>query len=580
MARVASYDVAALESLIGPRGSTEINSANRAHVQNWLCAQGFPSQWCKGRRIATLAKAYNRPAYLAKLLQLQRDGVLPAVDAPEDDGSISVAPGSLAEAIGPHDGLADSSDAAVLTHRDVCPDCGISRKTVATHGHLSYCKHSTPKREGKKLDSLFSAALAREPAPDAGAITISPESDVRITAMAAAAGVRIAKTRIAEKRDRNIGELTRLAEIDEEGAAPSAESGDDLAISAASQAAKEIKEAAAALTAAALAMVAAGSGAGVSGAPAVISRGDGPLPGTRMVFARDVFEDIGGEMMVPQFTERTQYTPDLDNGYCFDGGTTLAILLGFAHNRRVLISGRHGTGKTSHVEQVAARLNWSFLRLNLDGHISRTDMIGRDAIVLQDGKQVTEFREGILPWAMQQPMALCLDEYDAGRPDVLFVVQRLLETNGALTIAEQNRVVEPNQGFRLFGTANTIGLGDASGLYHGTNALNAAQMDRWNIAVRLDYLPAKHEEAMVAAKCPGLDKKTVRAMVKTATATRALFAANKISTVMSPRTVITWGENAALIGGDMGMAFTLSFLNKCDDAEQEMIRTCYNSAFA
>lgn len=314
----------------------------------------------------------------------------------------------------------------------------------------------------------------------------------------------------------------------------------------------------------------------VLAAPA--THGDGPIPGTKMVRADSVLP-VGGDMLVPFFTERTQYVPDPDMSYHFDQDTTLAILLGFAHNRRVLISGRHGTGKTSHIEQVAARLNWPCIRLNLDGHLSRSDLIGRDAIVLKDGKQITEFREGILPWAMSQPMALCLDEYDAGRPDVLFVVQRLLEDNGKLTVAEQNRVISPNPGFRLFGTANTIGLGDATGLYHGTNPLNAAQMDRWSISVRLDYLPHHIERKIVLGKCVGLDITVAKNMVTTANSTRKLFAGNKISTVMSPRTVIAWAENARLLGWDYLAAFRLSFLNKCDDAEQEVILACFTSAF-
>lgn len=314
----------------------------------------------------------------------------------------------------------------------------------------------------------------------------------------------------------------------------------------------------------------------VLAAPA--THGGGPIPGTKMVRADSVLP-VGGDMLVPFFTERTQYVPDPDMSYHFDRDTTLAILLGFAHNRRVLISGRHGTGKTSHIEQVAARLNWPCIRLNLDGHLSRSDLIGRDAIVLKDGKQITEFREGILPWAMSQPMALCLDEYDAGRPDVLFVVQRLLEDNGKLTVAEQNRVISPNAGFRLFGTANTIGLGDATGLYHGTNPLNAAQMDRWSISVRLDYLPHHIEREIVLGKCVGLDIKVAKNMVTTANSTRKLFAGNKISTVMSPRTVIAWAENARLLGWDYLAAFQLSFLNKCDDAEQDVILACFTSAF-
>jgi|SRR5579863_855202 len=315
-----------------------------------------------------------------------------------------------------------------------------------------------------------------------------------------------------------------------------------------------------------------------SEAPAIST--EPQIPDTRTIAARDLFGNaIGDGLLVPRFAERTEFVPAIDPDYVFDPETTFSILLGFTANRRVLISGKHGTGKTSHVEQVAARLNWPFVRLNLDGHISRTDLIGRDAIVIESGLQKTAFKEGILPWSMQQPMALCLDEYDAGRPDVLFVVQRLLEADGRLTIAEQNRVIEPHEAFRLFATANTVGLGDSSGLYHGTNPLNAAQMDRWSIVVKLDYLPAEHECRIIKSKCPTLRDDTIASMVNVASAVRKLFAAGKISTVMSPRTVIIWAENAGLMHNDLRRAFTMTFLNKCDETEQPDILSCFDTAF-
>ena len=263
----------------------------------------------------------------------------------------------------------------------------------------------------------------------------------------------------------------------------------------------------------------------------------------------------------PAFCEADERVPDLDDAYVFDRDTTLAIFAGFAHNRRVMVQGYHGTGKSTHIEQVAARLNWPCIRINLDAHISRIDLIGRDAIVLRDGQQVTEFREGLLPWALQTPTALVFDEYDAGRPDVMFVIQRVLETEGKLTLLDQNRVIRPNPWFRLFSTANTVGLGDTSGLYHGTQAINQGQMDRWNIVVALNYLPAAVEAQIVLAKSGEYDKpdgkKTVADMVRVADLTRQGFINGDISTVMSPRTVITWAQNA-LIFGDLGFAFRLT----------------------
>src|SRR5881398_1493682 len=287
---------------------------------------------------------------------------------------------------------------------------------------------------------------------------------------------------------------------------------------------------------------------------------------------------IDSDLEVPAFSTPSEHVPDMDDAYRFDRDTTLAILAGFAFNRRIMICGYHGTGKSTHVEQVAARLNWPCIRVNLDSHISRIDLVGKDAIVLRDNKQVTEFREGLLPWALQHPVALCFDEYDAGRPDVMFVIQRVLEVEGKLTLLDQNRVIRPHSGFRLFSTANTVGLGDTSGLYHGTQQINQGQMDRWNIVVTLNYLPAATEAQIVLAKSGEYDKpdgkKVVDQMVKVAELTRSGFIAGDISTVMSPRTVISWAQNA-LILGDVGFAFRLSFLNKCDEAERTLVAEYY-----
>ncbi len=298
----------------------------------------------------------------------------------------------------------------------------------------------------------------------------------------------------------------------------------------------------------------------------------------------DVRETFGIDidMKVPAFSIADERVPDRDGSYVFDPDTTLAILAGFAFNRRVMVQGYHGTGKSTHIEQVAARLNWPCIRINLDAHISRIDLIGRDAIVLRDGLQVTQFREGLLPWALQHPVALVFDEYDAGRPDVMFVIQRVLETEGKLTLLDQNRVIRPSPWFRLFATANTVGLGDTSGLYHGTQQINQGQMDRWNIVVTLNYLPAAVEARIVLAKSGEYDKpdgkKTVDAMVRVADLTRKGFINGDISTVMSPRTVITWAQNT-LIFKDVGFAFRLSFLNKCDDAERPLVAEYYQRVF-
>jgi len=301
----------------------------------------------------------------------------------------------------------------------------------------------------------------------------------------------------------------------------------------------------------------------------------------RKVSARELF-GIDSDMMVPAFSEADERVPDLDPAYVFDPDTTLAILAGFTHNRRVMVQGYHGTGKSTHIEQVAARLNWPCIRINLDAHISRIDLVGRDAIVLKDGLQVTEFREGLLPWALQTPTALVFDEYDAGRPDVMFVIQRVLETEGKLTLLDQNRVIRPNPWFRLFATANTVGLGDTSGLYHGTQQINQGQMDRWNIVVTLNYLPAATEAQIVLAKSGEYDqphgKQVVENMVRVADLTRRGFINGDISTVMSPRTVISWAQNA-LIFGSVGFAFRLTFLNKCDEAERSLIAEYYQRVF-
>ncbi len=302
-----------------------------------------------------------------------------------------------------------------------------------------------------------------------------------------------------------------------------------------------------------------------------------PAPDTQ-VSVREVF-GIDIDMTVPAFSAADERVPDIDDNYVFDPDTTLAILAGFAYNRRVMVQGYHGTGKSTHIEQVAARLKWPCVRINLDAHISRIDLIGRDAIVLRDGLQVTEFREGLLPWALQTPTALVFDEYDAGRPDVMFVIQRVLETEGKLTLLDQNRVIRPNPFFRLFATANTVGLGDTSGLYHGTQAINQGQMDRWNLVVALNYLPAETEIDVVSKKVQGLDAQVIAQMVRVADLTRKGFMAGDISTVMSPRTVISWAQNSQIFN-DVGFAFRLSFLNKCDEAERVLVAEYYQRVFA
>ena len=299
------------------------------------------------------------------------------------------------------------------------------------------------------------------------------------------------------------------------------------------------------------------------------------------VSVRQLF-GIDTDMQVPAFSNPTEHVPVLDEAYRFDRDTTLAILAGFAYNRRVMIQGYHGTGKSTHIEQVASRLNWPCIRVNLDSHISRIDLIGKDAIVIKDGKQVTAFKEGILPWALQNPTALVFDEYDAGRADVMFVIQRVLEVEGKLTLLDQNKVIRPHPAFRLFSTANTVGLGDTTGLYHGTQQINQGQMDRWSIVATLNYLPHDAEVNIVLAKVPVWateeGKKTVSAMVALADLTRAGFVAGDISTVMSPRTVMTWAKNARIFS-DIGFAFRLTFLNKCDEMERSTVAEYYQRCF-
>ena len=302
----------------------------------------------------------------------------------------------------------------------------------------------------------------------------------------------------------------------------------------------------------------------------------------KKISVREVF-GIDSDLEVPAYSERTEHVPDFDKDYLFDRPTTLAILAGFARNRRVMITGYHGTGKSTHVEQVAARLNWPCVRINLDSHVSRIDLVGKDAIVLKDGKQITEFRDGILPWALQNNIALCFDEYDAGRPDVMFVIQRVLEVSGRLTLLDQNRVIRPHPAFRLFATANTVGLGDTSGLYHGTQQINQGQMDRWSIVTVLNYLAHDKEVDIVLAKAPHYQgskegRDTVNKMVRVADLTRNAFMSGDLSTVMSPRTVITWAENADIFG-DIGFAFRLTFLNKCDELERGLVAEFYQRCF-
>ena len=289
---------------------------------------------------------------------------------------------------------------------------------------------------------------------------------------------------------------------------------------------------------------------------------------------------IDSDMEVDAFSKKTDYVPDIDKTYKFDKDTTLAILSGFSFNKRVLVQGYHGTGKSTHIEQIAARLNWPCIRINLDSHVSRIDLIGKDSIVIKDGKQVTEFKEGILPWSIQNPVALVFDEYDAGRPDVMFVIQRVLEAEGNFTLLDKNKVIKQNKYFRLFATSNTVGLGDTTGLYHGTQQINQGQMDRWNIVTTLNYLALEKEMEIILGKNKSLDnnkgKERVANMIKVATLTRKGFMAGDISTVMSPRTVLHWAENSEIFK-DVGYAFRVTFLNKCDDVEKNTIAEYYQS---
>lgn len=301
----------------------------------------------------------------------------------------------------------------------------------------------------------------------------------------------------------------------------------------------------------------------------------------RRISVREVF-GIDADLEVPAFSHGNDYVPEIDPVYRFNPDVTLAVLAGFAHNRRVIVQGLHGTGKSSHIEQIAARLNWPCMRVNLDGHISRLELVGKDTIVLRDGRQVTEFQEGIVPWALQRPVALIFDEYDAGRPDVMFVIQRILEREGSFTLLDQNRVIRPHPGFRLFATANTLGLGNLSGLYQGVQTLNHAQIDRWNIVAKLDYLKPEEEAAIVLARVPSKNhergRALIEAMVALANMTRKGYAVGDLSTLMSPRTVITWAENCEIFH-DPALAFRLAFLNKCEEAERTIVAEYYQRCF-
>ena len=291
---------------------------------------------------------------------------------------------------------------------------------------------------------------------------------------------------------------------------------------------------------------------------------------------------IDSEIEVEAFSKKNDYVPEIDKNYIFDRDTTLAILSGFSFNKRVLVQGYHGTGKSTHIEQVAARLNWPCIRINLDSHVSRIDLIGKDAITIKDGKQITEFKEGILPWSIQNPVALVFDEYDAGRPDVMFVIQRVLEADGSFTLLDKNKVIKQNKYFRLFATSNTVGLGDTTGLYHGTQQINQGQMDRWNIVTSLNYLSLEKEMEIILAKNKNLNnakgKEKVANMIKVATLTRKGFIAGDISTVMSPRTVLHWVENSEIFK-DIGYGFRVTFLNKCDEIEKNIIAEYYQRCF-
>ena len=292
--------------------------------------------------------------------------------------------------------------------------------------------------------------------------------------------------------------------------------------------------------------------------------------------------NIDTDIVVKGYKNKTEWVPQVDDSYVFDKDTTLSILAGFEHNRRVMVQGFHGTGKSTHIEQIAARLNWPCVRINLDSHISRIDLLGKDAIKLNDGKQITEFQEGLLPWSIQNPVALVFDEYDAGRPDVMFVIQRILEVEGKLTLLDQNKILEPHNSFRLFATTNTVGLGDMTGLYHGTQQINQGQMDRWHILATLNYLDPDQEFKVVMSKLNNLkgakNQDIVKNMIKLANLTRAGFANGDISTLMSPRTVISWGQNFKIFK-DIVSSFKLTFLNKCDEVEKSIISEYFQRCF-
>lgn len=304
------------------------------------------------------------------------------------------------------------------------------------------------------------------------------------------------------------------------------------------------------------------------------------IPDTKYDVRKTFGLDI--DWKVPGFKDENSNVPKIDPTYKFDHDTTMAILAGFAYNRRVMVQGYHGTGKSTHIEQVAARLNWPCVRINLDSHVSRIDLLGKDMIVLQEGKQITRFQEGLLPWAIQNPVALVFDEYDAGRPDVMFVIQRVLEAEGKLTLLDQNTVIRPHPAFRIFATANTVGLGDTTGLYHGTQQVNQAQMDRWNIVAQLNYLDHQLEVEIISAKMPDMDnaegRETIDAMVRMAALTRQGFINGDLSTLMSPRTVLSWAENYKIFG-DRDLSFRYAFMNKCDEMEWPIINEYYQRCF-
>jgi cobaltochelatase CobS len=305
------------------------------------------------------------------------------------------------------------------------------------------------------------------------------------------------------------------------------------------------------------------------------------LPGDGLpditVSARETF-GLATDLQVPAFATATDHVPDVDPAYRFQPEVTRAVLAGFAHNRRVLVQGLHGTGKSTHIEQIAARLNWPCVRINLDGHLSRLDLLGKDAITLRDGHPVTEYVPGILPWAIGRPVALVLDEYDAGRPEVMFVLQRLLERDGKLTLLDQSTVLHPHPSFRIFATSNTVGLGDLTGLYRGTQRLNHAQLDRWDITTNLSYLPVAEEVAIVLGRVPGTDPAVVEQMVCFAGLTRSAYAAGDLATVMSPRSVISWAENTALFG-DVVTGLRVTFTNRCDPDQHDLVGELFQRCF-